>query len=70
MDDDLRHVVAGAALGAVSGAVVGLVYSRLSSGRRRGGGDNKRDSDRLDGRSVIRLVMSIARVVRQVLELS
>ena len=68
MGDDLRYVAGGAALGALLGALGGLVYSRFlgkpgSSGeaRRRGGGGDKG--------KLLRLGWAIIGLIRQITEL-
>jgi gas vesicle protein len=72
VDDRIRYVAGGAALGAIAGALVGVIVARSHGGQLREEGQRgvpARHGD-ADGRSILRLGMSVIAVVRQILELA
>lgn len=66
MQDDLRHVAAGAALGGVLGALGGWLYGRYRDKRQP---DSSKDLVPVDRSRMMRLVWSVIGVVRQIVEL-
>jgi hypothetical protein len=70
VDDRIRYVAGGAALGAIAGALVGLIVARSHGGEPRGERGVPAKHGEADGRSIFRLGMSVIAVVRQILELA
>ncbi len=70
MDDDLRYVIAGAVLGAILGALGGLVYIRFSRKPQAGLSDAVvRTAVSVDRGKALRLVWGVVGIIRQIVEL-
>jgi len=69
VSDRHRHVLQGAALGALVGGLVGWLYDHQGRGSGALTGVEAKPPTQVDRQAVLRLGWAVARVIRQILEL-
>lgn len=69
MEDDIKYIVGGAALGAIAGALAAWAYKRYAARQAIGAPDGEAAVPAVDRGRLLRLGWAVVAVVRQVLEL-